>query len=105
MARISQVDGVAVAHRFELYIGGLELCNGYWELTDADEQRARFEADNRARLAQGKPAMPVDEELLAALSAGLPDCAGVALGLDRLLMLKQGRNAIDDVVAFPLERA
>ncbi|MDV2077756.1 EF-P lysine aminoacylase EpmA [Marinobacter xestospongiae] len=105
LARISQVDGFAVAHRFELYIGGLELCNGYWELTDPDEQRARFEADNRARQAQGKPAMPVDEELLAALSAGLPDCAGVALGLDRLLMLKQGRNAIDDVVAFPLERA
>lgn len=105
LARISQVDGFDVAHRFELYIDGLELCNGYWELTSADEQRSRFEADNRLRKAAGKPEMNVDEAFLAALEQGLPDCAGVALGLDRLLMLKIGTRDISDVLAFPLERA
>ncbi|SHK33728.1 lysyl-tRNA synthetase, class 2 [Marinobacter antarcticus] len=105
LARISQVDGFDVAHRFELYIDGLELCNGYWELTCADEQRNRFEADNRLRKAAGKPEMNVDEAFLAALEQGLPDCAGVALGLDRLLMLKIGTRDIADVLAFPLERA
>lgn len=105
LARISERDGVAVAHRFELYVDGLELCNGYWELTDASEQRRRFEAENRARKAAGRPVMPVDESLLQALEAGLPDCAGVALGLDRMLMLKLGLADIDGVLAFPAERA
>lgn len=105
LARTSRVDGFDVAHRFELYIDGLELCNGYWELTRADEQRARFEADNRLRKAAGKPEMGVDEAFLAALEHGLPDCAGVALGLDRLLMLKVGTRNIADVLAFPSERA
>ncbi|WP_417543933.1 EF-P lysine aminoacylase EpmA [Marinobacter sp.] len=105
LARISNVDGFDVAHRFELYIDGLELCNGYWELTNADEQRARFEADNCSRKAAGKIEMDVDEAILAALEYGLPDCSGVALGLDRLLMLKMGTRAIADVLAFPLERA
>lgn len=105
LARISQVDGFDVAHRFELYIDGLELCNGYWELTCAVEQRNRFEADNRLRKAAGKPEMGVDEAFLTALEQGLPDCAGVALGLDRLLMLKIGTRDIADVLAFPLERA
>ncbi|MGO1461382.1 MAG: EF-P lysine aminoacylase EpmA [Marinobacter sp.] len=105
LARISHVDGFDVAHRFELYIDGLELCNGYWELTCSDEQRARFDADNRLRNATGKPEMAVDEAFLAAIEHGLPDCAGVALGLDRLLMLKTGTRDIADVLAFPWERA
>ncbi|HEA53920.1 EF-P lysine aminoacylase EpmA [Marinobacter antarcticus] len=105
LARISQVGGFDVAHRFELHINGLELCNGYWELTDVEEQRARFEADNLMRKAAGKPEMNADEAFLAALEYGLPDCAGVALGLDRLLMLKIGTRDIADVLAFPLERA
>jgi lysyl-tRNA synthetase class 2 len=105
LARISRVDGFDVAHRFELYINGLELCNGYWELTDADEQRARFEADNRLRKSAGKPEMNIDEALLAALEHGLPDCSGVALGLDRLLMLKVGTRDISDVLTFPIEHS
>ncbi|MDO6442596.1 EF-P lysine aminoacylase EpmA [Marinobacter sp. 2_MG-2023] len=105
LARISSVDGFDIAHRFELYVNGLELCNGYWELTSADEQRARFEADNRLRKVDGKPEMEMDEAFLAAIEQGLPDCAGVALGLDRLLMLKTGTRDIADVLAFPLERA
>jgi lysyl-tRNA synthetase class 2 len=105
LARISRVDGFDVAHRFELYIDGLELCNGYWELTDTAEQRHRFEQDNRLRKAAGKPEMAIDETFLNALGHGLPDCSGVALGLDRLLMLKAGTRDIADVLAFPVERA
>lgn len=105
LARVSEQGGHAVAHRFELYIDGLELCNGYWELADADEQRRRFEADNRLRAAAGKPAMSIDQAFLEAIEAGLPDCAGVALGLDRLLMLKLGVRDIAEVLAFPVERA
>lgn len=105
LARISEVDGLLRAHRFELYIDGLELCNGYWELTDVVEQRARFDSDNRARRRAGRPEMPVDQALLAAMEVGIPDCAGVALGLDRLLMLKLGVKNISEVMAFPSERA
>lgn len=105
LARVSTAGGVTTAHRFELYIQGLELCNGYWELTDAREQRERFEADNRRRVALGKPEMPVDEAFLAALDQGLPECSGVALGLDRLLMLKTGAQDIGEVLAFPFDRA
>lgn len=105
LARTSEDAGFEVAHRFELYINGLELCNGYWELTDPDEQRRRFQADNRLRRASGKPEMAVDQAFLSALDEGLPACSGVALGLDRLLMLKVGTADIQDVLAFPLERA
>ncbi len=105
LARVSEVDGHPVAHRFELYIDGLELCNGYWELVDASEQRRRFEADNRLRQQSGKPGMALDEAFLDAVEAGLPDCAGVALGLDRLLMLKLDARDIAEVLAFPFERA
>ena len=94
-----------MAHRFELYINGLELCNGYWELTDADEQRRRFAADNRLRQTRGQAAMEQDDAFLAAIDSGLPDCAGVALGLDRLLMLKLDASSIDEVLAFPFARA
>jgi lysyl-tRNA synthetase class 2 len=94
-----------VGERFELYLHGVELANGFHELGDAVEQRRRFNVENVARQAQGLPVMPVDENLLAALEAGLPDCAGVALGVDRLIMLAAGKNALAEVVAFPFERA
>ncbi|MFN3243327.1 MAG: EF-P lysine aminoacylase EpmA [Planctomycetota bacterium] len=93
----SDGDGPPSADRFELYVDGVELANGYHELADADEQRRRFEQANRDRIALGRPALPVDEDLLAALAAGLPPCAGVALGFDRLVMLALGRDRIDDV--------
>ncbi len=105
LAKVSLEGDHPVAHRFELYIGGLEICNGYWELTDAAEQRQRFAADNGQRRATGKPEMALDEAFIGALEAGLPDCSGVALGLDRLLMLKVGAKSIEEVLAFPIERA
>ncbi|WP_225756055.1 EF-P lysine aminoacylase EpmA [Cardiobacterium sp. Marseille-Q4385] len=99
LARISEnADGEAVAARFELYIDGMELCNGFWELTDAAEQRARFLADNHTRVQAGLPPIPLDEDFLTALAHGLPDCAGVALGVDRLLMLASDATHIEDVV-------
>jgi lysyl-tRNA synthetase class 2 len=98
-------DAIRVAQRFELYIDGMELANGFEELSDAVEQRARFEADLVERAANGEPAMPIDNDFLAALEAGLPDCSGVALGLDRLLMIGTGAGHIDEVLAFPVERA
>ncbi|MBS3804042.1 MAG: EF-P lysine aminoacylase GenX [Oleiphilaceae bacterium] len=105
LAKTSLKDGVTVAHRFELYVQGIELCNGYWELTDAAEQRRRFERDNELRVKAGKPEMAIDERVLSALEAGMPECAGVALGLDRLLMLKLGCDDIAEVLPFPVERA
>lgn len=104
LARVSERDGLRQAHRFELYVEGVELCNGYWELTDPHEQRRRFIADNRARCKAGKPEMPVDHAFLAALESGVPDCSGVALGLDRLLMLKLGLDDLAGVMAFPADR-
>lgn len=98
-------DGNTVAKRFELYLDGLEIANGYQELTDADEQRRRFEADNSERQALGLPVIPLDEHLLAAMQSGIPACAGVALGLDRLLMVKAKQSDIAAVLAFPFERA
>lgn len=91
-------DGSEVAERFELYYQGVELANGFHELTDATEQRSRFEADNRERIALGKPSIPMDEDFLHALEDGLPPCSGVALGVDRLLMLKLGLSDIADVM-------
>lgn len=100
MAALSQKtiddNGNHVAERFELYYQGIELANGFHELTDAEEQRARLMADNRERLRLGKPAVPIDEDFLAALERGLPPCCGVALGIDRLLMLKLGLTDIGD---------
>jgi lysyl-tRNA synthetase class 2 len=93
------------AERFEAFLDGLELANGFRELTDAGEQRRRFSADQEARRASGLEVPPIDERLLAALSAGLPDCAGVALGFDRVVMLACGARSIDEVLAFPSERA
>ena len=93
-----------VAERFELFLGGMELANGFQELTDAGEQAQRFRADQAARRAHGLPVPPLDERLLAALCHGLPDCAGVALGFDRLLMFLAGIEHIDEVLAFPWSR-
>jgi lysyl-tRNA synthetase class 2 len=94
-----------VAERFELFLGPLELANGYQELRDAAEQRARFERDRQVRAERGVHAPPVDEALLAALAHGLPECAGVALGVDRLLMAMRGTDRIADVLAFDFARA
>jgi lysyl-tRNA synthetase class 2 len=96
---------IPVAERFELYLEGVELANGFQELTDAAEQRARFQADLAQRRRRGQPEPPLDERLLAALAAGMPECSGVALGLDRLLMMATGIDRIDGVLAFPVERA
>ena len=93
-------DGHMVAKRFELYVNGVELANGYQELTDASEQRERFVQDNAARRELGLPELPLPEALLQALASGLPECAGVALGLDRLLMLALGKARIADVLSF-----
>lgn len=95
----------SVAERFELYLEGMELANGFDELTDADEQRARFQADQSSRGAAGLFVPPIDEAFLAALEAGMPASAGVALGLDRLLMCALGVDQIDAVLAFPIECA
>ncbi len=105
LARISTIGGDQVAERFELYLGGLEIANGYHELSDADEQRRRFEADNALRREQGLPVRPIDERLISALAMGLPDCSGVALGLDRLLMHLLDAEHIGQVLAFPWDRA
>ncbi|BAU49941.1 lysyl-tRNA synthetase [Sulfurifustis variabilis] len=104
LARIRAGDP-AVASRFELYLHGIELANGFHELGDLGEQRARFERDNAERKRLGLPVMPVDELLLAALAHGLPSCAGVALGVDRLVMLAAGSRSLEDVIAFPIDRA
>ncbi|WP_070989068.1 EF-P lysine aminoacylase EpmA [Halofilum ochraceum] len=104
LARIDAADP-RIAARFEAFWGELELANGFHELADAAEQRARFETENRARYAEGVATIPVDERMLAALEAGLPDCAGVALGFDRLVMLAAGADTIDAVLPFPFERA
>lgn len=104
LARIRAGDP-PVAERFELYIDGVELANGFQELRDAREQRRRFESEQATRRREGRHVPPVDERFLAALAAGFPDCAGVALGVDRLLMIAVGAGHIDEVLAFPVERA
>ena len=104
MARIRN-DDPPVAERFELYLGTQELANGYHELTDASEQRGRFERDNARRRERGLAELPIDENFLAALAQGLPDCAGVALGIERLLMAMTGTDNIRDVLAFEFAQA
>jgi lysyl-tRNA synthetase class 2 len=94
-----------VASRFEAYLDGVELANGFHELADAREQRARFERDRSERARRGLPDVPVDERFLAALEHGMPECSGVALGFDRLVMCAVGARHIDEVLAFPFDRA
>ena len=98
-------DDPAVALRFEIYADGVELANGFQELANAAEQAERFAADNRERAARGLPHRTADERLLAALHAGLPACSGVALGVDRALMIATGAERIDDVLPFTIEQA
>jgi elongation factor P--(R)-beta-lysine ligase len=104
LARLDPQDA-RVAQRFELYCDGIELANGFHELTTAAEQRRRFERDNAERRRRGLPVSELDERLLAALGAGLPDCAGVALGFDRTLMIATGAAHIEEVLPFPTSRA
>ncbi|OCG42004.1 elongation factor P lysine(34) lysyltransferase [Gilliamella sp. Bif1-4] len=104
LAAISPEDH-RVASRFEFYYKGVELANGFKELTNAQEQRMRFEQNNLDRTNQNLPAQSIDIELLAAMEAGLPDCAGVAVGLDRLIMLALNCNSLNDVMSFTFERA
>jgi len=101
LARVGRdADGFAVAERFELYVAGVEIANAFDELIDPDEQRRRHEADRAARVAAGVPAHPPDERFLAALAAGMPPAAGIALGLDRLIAVLLGADGLRDVVAF-----
>jgi lysyl-tRNA synthetase class 2 len=94
-----------VAERFELYVDGVELANGYHELLDADELRRRNQINNQARRTDGRPELPSASRLLDAMQHGLPPCTGVALGFDRLVMVAAGVTSIDEVLAFPIDRA
>lgn len=106
LARVeNNAEQVAVAKRFELFFADVELANGFFELTDADEQRHRFQQENRRRQHAGKAVVPVDENFIAALAHGLPQCAGVAVGLDRLLMVLLSSANIDQVLSFSWPRA
>jgi len=106
LARIvAGADGCAVAQRFELVIDGIEIANGYQELLDADAMAERMAADRASRTEAGRFAPDADARLLDAMRAGLPACAGVALGFDRLLMLKLGARSLEDVLPFSIGRA
>lgn len=104
LARIRD-DDPPVAERFEVYVNGIELANGYYELADVNEQRRRFMQDLQKRQAAGLMTPPLDERLLAALESGLPNCAGIALGIDRLIMLALQSENINDVLSFNWENA
>jgi len=99
LARLDS-DDFRKANRFELFFGELELANGFYELTDAQEQQQRFEKDNEIRTQRQQKTMPVDNHLLAALNSGLPECAGVAIGIDRIMMLATNAQHIKEVISF-----
>ncbi|QDT25546.1 Elongation factor P--(R)-beta-lysine ligase [Gimesia panareensis] len=108
LARIrpgNETFSYAVSERFELYLQGIEICNGYHELTDAAELRTRIVKQSALRQQEQRPALPEESYLLSAMEAGLPACAGTALGLDRLIMLALGKQKLRDVIAFPFDRA
>ncbi|WP_422490323.1 EF-P lysine aminoacylase EpmA [Endozoicomonas sp. ALE010] len=106
LARLStNRDGHPVASRFELFVNGVELANGYHELLNAEEQKQRFEQEQQKRQERGYDIYPYDKNMVAALAHGMPDCAGVAMGIDRLLMLMLGTGNIADVLAFDFSRA
>lgn len=104
LAQISPADP-RVAQRFEVYYQGIELANGFHELADGQEQLARFELDNLQRIKAGLAPQPIDSHLISALKSGLPDCAGVALGIDRLVMLALSKKHIAEVIAFDVQRS
>jgi lysyl-tRNA synthetase class 2 len=103
LARLDPADP-RLCERFELYLGEVELCNGFGELTDPSEQRRRFERDQQQRQAQGKPVYPLDERFLAALHEGMPPSAGNALGIDRLVACCLGGAALQQVQSYPTDR-
>ena len=98
-ARAKQ-DAPHLAERWELYLKGVEIANAYSELTDAREQEKRFHAAAQARAKTGKPVYPIDQAFMAAIKKGLPECGGIALGIDRLIMVLAGGSSLDDVIAF-----
>ena len=100
LSRIIERGGHSVAARFEAYVHGIELANGYWEESDPNILTRRFEADNGLRASRGQPVREIDERLISASRAGVPDCAGVAVGFDRLLMLAQERSELSQVMPF-----
>jgi lysyl-tRNA synthetase class 2 len=104
LARIRS-DAAPVAERFELYLSGIEICNGYQELTDAGELRRRIGVQSALRRRDGNRPLPAESRLLEAMEAGLPECAGVALGFDRLLMAAVGAQSVAEVMPFPIDRA
>ena len=104
LAKVSITDP-RVAHRFECYYKGIELVNGFNELTDATIQAERFNKDNKSRQERGQPVREIDMNFINALSQGLPQCAGVALGIDRLVMLALEQTSIESVITFPIQRA
>lgn len=104
LAKVNAEDP-RTADRFEVYFKGAELANGFHELSDVNEQRLRFIEDNKKRRESGLPERPIDEAFLAALESGLPPCSGVALGIDRLLMIKTGASYIHEVINFTVNRA
>lgn len=101
----NDAEQVAVAKRFELFFAEVELANGFFELTDADEQLRRFQQENQRRQHAGKEVSPVDENFIAALAHGMPECSGVAVGLDRLLMVLLSSESIDHVLSFSWQQA
>lgn len=103
-ASLAKTDGL-IAHRFEVYWQGVELANGFHELTDAKSQRVRFEQDNQQRMKKNLPEVPVDYRLLAALESGMPECSGVALGLDRIFALLLQKPSLSEVWSFSASRA
>ncbi|MGB5809982.1 MAG: EF-P lysine aminoacylase EpmA [Polyangiales bacterium] len=104
MASLARINDDGTADRFEAFYRGIELCNGFGELTDATEQRRRFESDRLARHRAGKSVYPIDERFLEALEGGMPESGGNALGVDRLLMLLEGLDSIQAVMPFPADR-
>lgn len=103
LARVRPMKGVAA--RFEVFVKGLEIANGYDELADPEEHRRRFATEDGLRVNHGLESLPIDDFLIAAMESGFPDCAGVAVGLDRLIMVAAGVHSIKDVITFPFENA
>lgn len=104
LAKLSPSDS-RVARRFELYLDGVEICNGFEELADAAEQEARFRAELAEREKMGKTSYPYDRKLIDALAEGFPECSGVAVGLDRLVMIALGKENLNEIMAFTYENA